>query len=100
MLRKGESVHTNRTWLAMLADGDLLIIDENKTVRWRSGTAGHGDFVVFQSDGDLVVYDDSMVSWWQSGTPGHDGAVLVLQADGDVCIVYNGTVIWHSDTAH
>ena len=100
VLKRGESVQTNRTRLAMLADGDLVIIDEYKTVRWRSGTAGHGDFVVFQSDGHLVVYDNSMVSWWQSGTPGHDGAVLVLQADGDVCIVFNGAVIWRSGTAH
>jgi chitosanase len=100
VLKRGESVQTNRTRLAMLSDGDLVIIDENKAVRWRSGTAGHGDLVVFQSDGHLVVYDNSMVSWWQSGTPGHDGAVLVLQADGDVCIVHNGTVIWRSGTAH
>jgi hypothetical protein len=34
-----------------------------------------------------------MFPWWQSGTAGHGGAVLVLQADGDVTIVDHGTVI-------
>jgi hypothetical protein len=63
-------------------------------------TAGHGDRVIFQDDGHLVVYDISMQPWWQSGTAGHGGAVLVLQADGDVCIVDHGTVIWHAGTAH
>jgi hypothetical protein len=100
VLNKGESVQTNRTRLAMQTDGDLVIIDENNSVRWRSGTAGHGHHATFQDDGHFVVYDTANIPWWQSRTAGHNGAVLVLQADGDVCIVDRGTVIWHSQTAH
>jgi hypothetical protein len=84
----------------MQMDGDLVIADEHNVARWRSGTAGHGDLVVFQNDGHLVVYDNSMHPWWQSDTAGHGGAVLVLQADGDVCIIDQGTVIWRAGTAH
>jgi len=47
-----------------------------------------------------VVYDNAMQPRWRSGTEGHGGSVLVLQADGDVCIVDHGTVIWHAGTAH
>jgi hypothetical protein len=100
LLRKGESVRTTRTRIVMQTDGDLVIADEHNVARWRSGTAGRGDLVVFQNDGHLVVYDNSMHPWWQSGTAGHFGAVLVLQADGDVCIIDQGTVIWRTGTAH
>jgi hypothetical protein len=100
VLTKGESVQTTRVRIVMQTDGDLVIADEHNVVRWRSGTAGHGDRVIFQNDGHLVVYDNAMQPWWRSGTEGHGGAVLVLQADGDVCIVDHGTVIWHAGTAH
>jgi hypothetical protein len=80
-------------------DGALAIYDENNQRRWNSGTAGRGDRAIFQADGNFVVYDRTMTSVWTSNTPGHDGAVLVLEADGNVCVVYQGQVIWASDTA-
>jgi hypothetical protein len=97
---KGDSVQTNRTRLQLQPTGDLVVIDEFDTVRWHSGTAGHGDHAVFQNDGHFVVYGADNQTWWSSGTAGHSGAVLVLAADGDVNIVFNGTVIWSSNTAH
>jgi predicted secreted protein len=85
----------------MQTDGDLVIIDENGVTRWRSATAGEGDRAVFQNDGNLVVYDARMSSQWTSRTAGNNGAVLVLRADGDVCIVRSGgAVVWSSGTAH
>jgi hypothetical protein len=95
----GDSVQTNRTRLLLQTNGDLVVIDEFQTVRWRSGTAGTGNRAVFQADGNFVVYN-FIGTGWTSNTPGHDGAQLVLQADGDVCIVFNGSVIWSAGTAH
>lgn len=99
-LVRGDSVRTNRTTLAMRADGNLAIVDENGTTRWLSGTSTSGSKAVFQSDGNFVVYDAAMNPLWSSRTDGHNGAVLVLQADGDVCVVYQGTRLWCAGTAH
>jgi hypothetical protein len=100
VFRRGDTQSTNRTRLTLQSDGDLVIIDESGTVRWRSNTAGTGNIAVFQDDGHFVVYDSTMSPRWQSGTAGRNGAVLVLAADGDVDIVHNGTVVWSSNTAH
>jgi hypothetical protein len=99
-LSRGESVHTNRTTLTMQADGNLVIVDETGTTRWRAGTSPAGDKAVFQDDGNFVVYDASMRPLWSSRTDRHSGAVLVLQADGDVCVVYQGARLWCTGTAH
>jgi hypothetical protein len=99
-LDRGQSVHTNRTRLIMEYGGDLAIYDETNRLRWRSGTAGRGYRAVFQDDGNLVVYDQNWTGLWTSGTAGHNGAVLVLETDGNVCVVYRGRVIWAANTAH
>jgi hypothetical protein len=96
----GDVVQTNRTKVALQPDGDLVVIDETGTVRWRSGTAGHGRTAVFQDDGHFVVNDAGQQPWWTSGTAGHNGAVLVLSTDGNVSIVFNGVSIWSTNTAH
>ncbi len=97
---KGTLVRTNRTRLMLQTDGDLVIIDEDETIRWRSNTSGRGDHAVFQDDGHLVVYDSGQNPLWSSGTVAHPGAVLVLAADGNVNIVDQGAIIWSSNTAH
>ena len=99
-LELGESVQTDRTKLVMRTDGNLAIVDENGTTRWTSNTAGTGHKTVFQDDGNFVVYDANMNTAWSSRTDGHGGAVLALQTNGDVCIVYQGTSIWCAGTAH
>ena len=97
---RGNSVQTNRTRLLLQTNGELVVIDEFQAVRWRSDTAGTGDHAVFQADGNFVVYTILNGTRWTSNTAGHDGAQLVLKADGDVCIVFNGSVIWSAGTAH
>ncbi|MBB5872716.1 hypothetical protein F4553_006150 [Allocatelliglobosispora scoriae] len=100
VLDEGDSVSSNRTRLLLQNNGDLVVVDENGTIRWRSGTDGRGERAVFQGDGHLVVYDRRDRAVWASGTAGHSGAVLVLAADGDVRIVDGGTVLWSAGTAH
>jgi hypothetical protein len=99
-LFRGDSVQTNRTRLVMRADGNLVIIDENGATRWTSGTAGRGSQATFQADGNFVVYDAYAQPLWSSRTDRHNGAVLVLQANGDVCVVDHGTPVWCAGTGH
>jgi hypothetical protein len=99
-LFRGDSVQTNRTRLVMQTDGNLAIVDENGTRRWTSGTGPTGRQATFQADGNFVVYDANSRPLWSSGTDGHSGAVLVLQTNGDVCVVDHGTALWCARTAH
>ncbi|GIH18823.1 hypothetical protein [Rugosimonospora africana] len=99
-LFRGDSLRTNRIQLEMRQDGDLVIVDENGTTRWRSGTAGAGSQATFQADGNFVVYNAAKQALWSSHTERHDGAVLVLQANGDVCVTDHGTSLWCAGTAH
>jgi hypothetical protein len=100
VLERGQSVLTSRARMIMGNGGDLAIYDEHKQRRWTSGTTGGGYEAVFQSDGNLVVYDQNRTALWASNTDGHVGAVLVLKTDGNVCVVYQGQVIWASNTSH
>jgi hypothetical protein len=100
VLERGQSAQTNRTRLVMENGGDLAIYDENNQRRWHSGTTGAGYRAVFQGDGNLVVYDQNWTGLWDSKTAGRNGAVLVLETDGNVCVVYQAQVIWASNTAH
>ncbi|GGS97759.1 hypothetical protein [Streptomyces cinerochromogenes] len=100
VLEPGTSIVSDRATLAMRDDGNLVVTDENGTVRWSSHTEGRGYRTVFQADGHLVVYTRDDQTAWSSGTAGHDGAQLVLQDDGDVVIQQDGTTLWVSGTAH
>jgi len=99
-LGPGESVRTDRTKLLMQPDGNLVILDQNGKTLWKSNTTGTGNKTVFQGDGNLVVYDSRMSTAWSTRTDGHDGATLVLQKNGDVCVVYHGKSLWCAGTAH
>ncbi|MGI5239302.1 hypothetical protein [Dactylosporangium sp. CA-139066] len=100
VLERGQSIQSNRTRLVMENNGELTVYDETGRKRWNSPTTGRGYKMVFQDDGNLVVNDQSDTSIWTSNTPGHNGATLVLEADGNVCVVYQGAVIWAANTAH
>ncbi|MEU8472286.1 hypothetical protein AB0F30_31095 [Streptomyces sp. NPDC029006] len=100
VLEPGTSIVSDRAVLSMREDGNLVVTDENGTVRWSSHTEGRGYKTVFQADGHLVVYTRDDQTAWSSGTAGHDGAELVLQDDGDVVIQQDGTTLWVSGTAH
>jgi hypothetical protein len=99
-LFRGDSVQTNRTRLIMKPDGNLAIIDEKGVTRWTSGTAGSGSQATFQADGNFVVYDANARPLWSSRTDRHNGAVLMLRANGDVCVIDDGTPLWCAGTAH
>ncbi len=101
----GQSLRTFGTVLTMRADGDLVVTDAIGRRLWHTGTddprpdrAGYQ--ATFQDDGNFVVYTRAQQPLWTSGTAGHPGAVLVLQADGDVCVVDRGRQLWCAGTRH
>ncbi|GAB1340659.1 hypothetical protein ACE1SV_72490 [Streptomyces sp. E-15] len=101
VLGPGESVASDRMKITMRTDGNLVITDENGTVRWSSHTEGTGHKAVFQDDGHLVVYTEADGTAWSSGTAGNPGAQLVIQADGNVVIESaGGAVLWSAGTQH
>jgi hypothetical protein len=63
-------------------------------------TFGDNYQAVFQSDGNLVVHTADSRPVWASKTQGHDGAILRLQADGNLVIYSAGAPIWASKTQH
>jgi hypothetical protein len=79
--------------LVMRTDGDLVLLQNGKTILWRTGTAGHpgssawilsdGAFETLNSDGDSV--------WrWESRRP---GTVVQLRDDGRLQLVNGRTVV-------
>ncbi|MFF9488129.1 hypothetical protein [Streptomyces sp. NPDC014676] len=97
----GESVASDRMSITMRTDGNLVITDENGTVRWSSNTQGTGYKAVFQDDGHFVVYTNDDRTVWSSGTAGNPGARLVIQADGNVTVLSaGGAVLWTANTQH
>jgi hypothetical protein len=67
----GTSAKPDNAWLAMQADGNLVMYRAGGTcgcgsdAYWASGTAGHsGDHVTIQNDGNVVIYgSDNSVLW-------------------------------------
>ncbi|MYS22305.1 D-mannose binding lectin [Streptomyces sp. DvalAA-14] len=100
VLTPGQSVHTDRTTLAMRSDGNLVVLGSDGGVLWSAGTAGLGAKTVFQADGNFVVYTSDSSTAWSTRTDGHDGALLVIRSDGNVVIQYGGAVLWQAGTTH
>lgn len=100
-LRSGESVNSNRMRITMQPSGDLVISDENGTVRWSSHTAGQNNYATFKTDGELVVRSPSQQTLWSSRVVGHPGAKLVIQNDGNVTILSaDDQTLWAAGTQH
>ncbi|MEU1268584.1 hypothetical protein [Streptomyces sp. NPDC005799] len=100
-LRSGESVHSDRMRITMRADGDLVISDENGTVRWSSHTSGQSNYATFKADGELVVRSAYQQTLWSSRTGGHTAAKLVIQNDGNVTILSaDDQTLWAAGTQH
>lgn len=82
------------TALHVRADGNLVAVDDDGDVVWRSRTAGRGPVsLAVQDDGDLVLLDTDGAAVWRSGTPigpseAEPGAVLAAGAS------------WGSPTGH
>lgn len=100
VLNPGQALSWGKGALAMTSGGDLVVTDENGTVRWAAHTSGSDLQTVFQDDGCMAVYDPRGNVHWSSYTNGNPGAVLVLTADGDVQIRQDGRVLWQTGTGH
>ncbi|UIX32205.1 protein kinase domain-containing protein [Streptomyces sp. GQFP] len=97
-LAAGESVVAGARTLAMQEDGNLVISDEDGTPLWATSTKGEGNSTRFQPDGNLVVYNSGGKPLWSSRSNGNPGAILVFQADGNVLIKSDDTVLWAAGT--
>jgi hypothetical protein len=81
--------------LIMQGDGNLVLY-QNGTALWASGTAGSAaGEAVMQTDGNFVLYTSSGSPVWSSGTAGNTGASLVVRNSGDA-VIYSasGSVLW------
>ncbi|MCX4905851.1 protein kinase [Streptomyces sp. NBC_00878] len=96
----GQSVRTTKTKLVMQRDGNLVITDKKDRPLWAARTFGTGNTARFQRDGNLVVHNSAGKPLWATQTSGNPGAVLVLQADGNVVIKSGDTVLWNAGTVH
>ncbi|UZN01821.1 D-alanyl-D-alanine carboxypeptidase family protein [Cellulomonas sp. S1-8] len=104
--------------LDLRADGNLVAVDEDGDVVWRSRTAGRGPATLaLQDDGDLVLLDASGAPVWSAGTPigpaalgpggeltasgtlgspsGHLGLAVTA---GSLVATWDGTPFWTSPT--
>lgn len=61
---------TQATFLAMQANGNLVLYGPGGSLIWQSGTSGPGARLILQNDGNLVIYSGSM-PLWATGTSGH-----------------------------
>ena len=98
-LRPGESWTSDRLELTLTRNGDLVLLDQGRTV-WHADSGGsRGRLLVFQADGHLVLYSSTNATVWSSKTAGNNGAILVLRADGNVVITADGRTLWQTGTA-
>lgn len=98
VLNPGGSVRTNRIRLTLQTNGDLVLRNERNTIVWSTGTRASGTHAVFQADGNFVLYSRDNSTLWSSRTDGHDGAILVLQPDGNMTILDRSDVLWATGT--
>ncbi|MFF2328604.1 MULTISPECIES: hypothetical protein [unclassified Streptomyces] len=100
-LRAGESVASDRMRVTMRSGGDLVVSDENGTIRWSSHTTGQNNYATFKANGELVVRSGYLETLWSSRTAGHTGAELVIQNDGNVVILSaDDQTLWAAGTQH
>ncbi|MEV8376800.1 hypothetical protein AB0P21_28925 [Kribbella sp. NPDC056861] len=85
---------TNRVYtLVMRPDGDLVLLQNGKTVLWRTGTAGHpGSIALMQSDGWFFTRDTNGYMVWEFATR-RAGAVVQLLDTGRLQLVHGRTVV-------
>ena len=67
-------------WFVHQADGNLVLYN-NGSVFWHTGTHGNGNLCVLQHDGNLVIFD-SGTPIWNSGTHGNFGAYITIDDNG------------------
>jgi hypothetical protein len=105
----GEDCQIGKARLYMQSDGNLVLYDNYGLARWatswsRPDVIGNGKFSSFQhDDGNFVEYSAYPVftPLWASNTCCLRGALLAIQADGNL-VIYNGKnePIWSTKTNH
>jgi hypothetical protein len=80
--------------LVQQSDSNLILYDlkEGKPL-WTPGLLSIHR-TLMQSDGNLVSYGQDGKALWASGTDGNQGAILVLQDDGNLLIYRDQRVLW------
>ncbi|WP_327003535.1 hypothetical protein OHA72_52130 [Dactylosporangium sp. NBC_01737] len=83
--------------LTQQPDGNLVLADDAKKVRWSSQTPSNaGAYTSFTRDGDLVVYAKGGSVLWRSATGGK-GALLEVQDNGNAVVSQAGRQeVWSS----
>lgn len=59
---------------------------------------GEGLYLAMQADGNLVLYRPDNTVLFATNTGGNPGAYLVLQTDGNVVVLLGSTPLWASGT--
>jgi hypothetical protein len=103
MLKSGEKLKagkeiksaTGKFTLRMLTDGNLVLLDAARKVKWHAGTAPNpGAVTTMQRDGNLTVVSANNTPLWDTGTQGA-GANLHVQDDGNLTVrTPDGEVLW------
>lgn len=84
----------------VVGDASIELLGPDGTSRWSAPIATPGSRLVLRADGDLIVVGDDRATPWRTGTRGHPGAVLTVQDDGDLVLRGgDGAVLWTSGTA-
>jgi hypothetical protein len=99
LLKPGQLLYSrnSRFRLQMQYDGNLVLVQNGRTVLWSSGTGRHkGAFAVMQAAGNFVVYQGRTPLW---ATPtSKRGAILQMQNDGNLVIYSGRTALWSTGT--
>ena len=80
-------------WVGLNGKGTFLMKNKRGRTLWSAGIAG-GFRVYMQHDGNLIVRDYDNSALWSSNTSKNRGAKFAIHDDGQVLILYHGTVIW------
>lgn len=84
--------------LRLQQDGNL-VLNENGTVVWASGTNGQGVArATLQNDGNFVLYSENGTAVWSTETAGRGAGRLVMQNDRNVVLYVNDSAVWASNT--
>ncbi|MFJ8159129.1 hypothetical protein [Streptomyces sp. NPDC094468] len=97
-LAQGTSWHTNLISVTMQTDGNFVVYNQARKGLWSTRTNGYGYRAVMEANGNFTIYNKAGNDIWNTGTDGHPGAYLCLQKDGNVTVLYRGTIIWAAGT--
>ena len=81
------------------SDGNLVIIEDRKTVIWSMGPRPDAGWLTNQLDGNIVLYRRDGTSIWASGTVGASNSTLYLLDDGNLALLDPAErMVWETDS--